>query len=153
MKQFKLIVACAFALTSTGLAEKSSPPVLSQESMGKNACGPCSFVNSLTQSGDASSLARLKGGSALEKARDFAERFGEMRSVPYGEHRTAYSDNNGTADRDLLAMINRFRVEGGSSKLRGDFLLKNEQESSRQFAERIRLRSLTDIRSACVMPS
>lgn len=135
-----LFLAITLVFSQVVIAEESALPILSQNKMGKMACGPCAFVNSLAQSGDEASLALFKGSTLLEKAQDFAKRFGGKQSVVYRDHRTAYSDKNGTADQDLLAMINQLRVENGSPKLTGEYLLKHKEQSSGEFSQRVRLK-------------
>ena len=112
--------------------------VVAQQQMGDNACGPCALINSLLQSKDTPSLSMLAGTDPLDKARDFARRFGAGRSVAFGELRKAYSDENGTTDRDLLAMINRMRSEQGADPLSGQYLTKAPGETQRAFTQRIK---------------
>jgi hypothetical protein len=67
-------------------------PVLRQANLGKNGCGPCAWVNSLTAAGNTRLLAALKGETSEAKAGSFIAEFGTLASEPYRGRRNAYSE-------------------------------------------------------------
>ena len=105
-----------------------SQTVVRQAGLGKNACGPCAVINSLSAINH-SSLNQLTGSTGVDKARTFIERFGKEQSIIYGEFRTAYSNEHGASDRDLKAMLDRFLERHGDKPTQGQYLVRDAKSS------------------------
>lgn len=112
--------------------------VLDQSAIGPNGCGPCALINSLKASRSKSILDALPGKLGAEKARSFIQKYGNVDSIPYGKARKSYTNENGTTDIDLLAMINTFARDIGSSELAGQYLLREEGQTAEQFLTEFR---------------
>ncbi|MGC4013609.1 MAG: hypothetical protein QM755_03680 [Luteolibacter sp.] len=125
-----------FILAGLGGAASAEPLPWAKQPQGSNECGPCSYINSLIAGGKSAELDQFPGTQPLEKARSFSDRYGKVDSVVYGSRRTAYSDKNGTADQDLLGMINTQRQHGSKPPLTGNYLTKKADESRELFLER-----------------
>lgn len=133
--KFKISVI-AFLLTFPNASSETPPPVLGQDDFGNMACGPCAVINTLLQGDDEDSLQKLQGDTMLEKAKDFAERFGQEPSIDY-KGRTAYSEEEGSTDKDLLEMVNRFRAESNLPPMEGTYLERRQGEKQTVFENRV----------------
>ncbi len=82
----------------------------------------------------------LKGVAPIDKARDFAKRFGDANSVVHGDRQKAYSEElGGVTDQDMQAMINRLFKMNKSTPVFGEYIVRKEKESSIDFTRRIKL--------------
>lgn len=130
------IPAIAFLLTFSIASSETPPPVLGQKDFSNSACGPCAVINTLLQGGDEDALKKLEGDTMLEKAKNFAKRFGQEPSIDH-KGLTAYSEQNGVTDKDLLAMVNRFRAESDLPAMVGTYLARRKGEDRAAFKDRI----------------
>ena len=112
-------------------------PVVCQVPMGRNACGPCAGLNSLIQAKNVRILDSLAGDSGLDKSRSFALHFGASDSSISGIHRTAYSDEHGTADADLSLMVNRLFQNSAAPGVASNYLVREAGETPSDFVMRV----------------
>lgn len=122
---------------SAAIAGEEVYSVVKQEGVGKNACGPCAYVNSMLKSNDEALLRSLEGESPEDKARNFGREFGSVPSVYSGKPETAYSEEDGVTDRDFLAMINKMRIGSGRAEVSDNYLLREIDETPTEFLRRI----------------
>lgn len=128
-----LVLACGLAVRA------EAPPVVSQEGIGENACGPCAAVNAwLRWPAAGGLLAGLDGGSPREMVGSLIRAEGAAVSVVYGAPRLAYSEPHGTADADMLAMMNARHAKAGMAKLQGVHLEAGDGETAEHFHGRVR---------------
>lgn len=120
---FALIIVCG---TASARENEAAIEVLNQSPIGRNACGPCAVINSLQLAKRTHLLSKLKGSTPLDKARDLISRYGSADSVQYGKRRTAYSEANGTSDKDLHVMLDQFLKDCQVSPLNGRHIVANE---------------------------
>jgi|GEM_PF-4698647 len=124
-------------LAGLGFAQERKPaPVLAQKQLGKNACGPCAFVNSLTQAMSDAALKKLSGTNALQKAETFATVYGGVESMVYGPARTAYHAKHGIAHKDLLMIANRFAADADLPLFARELVRRNDKETPSAFLSR-----------------
>ncbi|MDG1670358.1 MAG: hypothetical protein P8H96_05800 [Akkermansiaceae bacterium] len=135
---FLCTLAALLSIALSPRAQAKEVEVIHQKAIGKNACGPCAYVNSLLRSGNKQALESLEGDTSADKVRFFAETFGNVPSIYEHKPETAYSDGDGVTDQDLLKMVNQSRKSSGQSAVSGEHILRKPGESPTAFLERIR---------------
>ena len=109
--------------------------LINQDKVGKNTCGTCAFVHSLSLIKNSKLLDGLKGNDYVEKAKHFLEKYGSVQSGKY-KNRAVYREKDGICDTDLLMIVNRFMKSTGSDEVKGSLVLRGEQESPENFVKR-----------------
>lgn len=133
--------ACVAVLLSAAIGwAQEQPPVVAQEPIGKNACGPCAVVNTLLRAKAPwrALLDRVEGATPPDKARTVAGLFAKKPSGAYGKGEPAYNEKRGMAPADLAASFNELLTELGSKDLlEGSYLDRRAEESLDEHLRRI----------------
>lgn len=124
-------------IATLAASASASAQVLKQRPLGRNACGPCAVVNSLTISGNHDALAEISGHTPLEKGATLCRQFKATNSEVFGDQRTVYSDEHGTADADLALMINPALRASNQPLVTSCYLARKHNESRLGFVKRI----------------
>lgn len=114
------------ALNSILYAE---PEVLEQKNVHKLACGPCALINQFQfgSEKERSILAKLKGGTPAQKAKEIIKRYGQRESPSLRDGRSVFR-NDGVACPDMLRLANWVRRDKSLPELGGDYLDRGEDE-------------------------
>lgn len=113
-----------------------------QDKVGRNTCGACALVHSLTKAKNISALNKLEGQNSIEKAKGFIKRLDSLTSPVYNNLKPIYQPNSGIADIDLLIQINKLLIEASKPEVKGKFIQRAE-ESPKDFVKQTH-KTLTD---------
>lgn len=145
-----LLISVAFApcaAVAAGEAERNPPPVVSQTTLGENACGPCAVVNALlrTQAPYRKVLDSLPGEKPLDKAQELIRWFSQRPSDAYPGEK-AYQPERGITWVDMTASFNELLRSQNVPLLEGTYLDRKRDEDLSVHLERVHALLATSIR-------
>ncbi len=128
-----------FAVLGCFLLFSASPSVaqVGQSTIGKNACGPCAVVNSLSAAGRTELLSRLGDLDDDDRTRQFIKNYGSLTSKTYGARRTAYTVESGATDVDLQLMLSTFLEDQGLDPVEGKYVEREQDETDSAYVSRV----------------
>jgi len=122
---------------STGL--RAQDLVVSQQELGRMACGPCAIYHSLANGGDdLKKIAKgLHGETAEERIRAIIKDYGSRPSKVYPLNRHRYLPSEGVPSEDLAQMMSECLTENGSTKAVGIYPNREKNETGENHLRRV----------------
>ena len=124
-----VILSSGLVLSCVDEAPPTTPEIISQKSIGEQACGVCALLNALKFGGEAerTAAAKIKGSNDEDRVQTIIEVYGHVPSDAYPE-RSRYREDEGMCDREMLGMVQDFLTQNGLGRIEGGYLDRAKEE-------------------------